>query len=315
MCGFTSLRAAALSAAKGSRAAPTAARFLAELEQEILKLQRELLDGSYAPGPLTVFSIADPKPRRISAAPFRDRVVHHALCAALDPMFERFAIEGSFACRKGKGTAAAVRAVRRHARRQPWFAKVDVRRFFETVDHEVLLDRLSRRVADARALDLARRFLAAGGSGLPIGNLTSQHFGNFLLGHVDHFALERLRVPGWVRYMDDMIAFVPDREAGWDVVSEIDRFVRVELRQSLKHEVTRVAPTATGVPFLGYRIWPAQVRLDPCSLRRLRARLRAARDEPASARRSVCASYAWAGAASTRALLRADGAGRVGRRR
>ncbi len=202
MTTFEALRAAARRASDRLRRRHAPAAFLADLEANALALQRALHDGTWTPGPLRTFRIRDPKPRTIAVAPFSDRVVHHALCAELEPMFERFADPDSYACRVGRGQHAAVRRVRQLVRRHPWHARLDVRHFFETVRHDVLLERLARRVADARALDVLARLLAAGvgppGVGLPIGNLTSQHLGNFLLGHLDHHARRVVGVAGWV---------------------------------------------------------------------------------------------------------------------
>jgi RNA-directed DNA polymerase len=250
---FHALRDAARRAARGGWRAPGAASFLGELEREVLALQRELLDGSYRPRPLTTFQITDPKPRTISAAAFRDRVVHHALCAAMAPTFERFAIDHSYACRVGKGNRAAVAQVQRLTRRHPWYCKLDVRHFFENVDHRTLLDLLARRFKDRRALDLVEQLLAVGarepGVGLPIGNLTSQHFGNFYLSHLDHHALERLRVGAWVRYMDDLLIFGPDKQRVRAWAHGVARYIEGPLKLAVKHEATVLAPVHVGVPF------------------------------------------------------------------
>ena len=312
---FESLCCAARAASKGLWRRPSVAAFLVDLEPEVLALQRELLDGSYRPRPFRTFVITDPKPRVISAAAFRDRVVHHALCAALEPTFERHAISDSYACRKGKGNHAAVRRVQQLSRRSPWYGKLDVRHFFENVDHPVLVRQLRRRFKDARALALADLIIATGASspdkGLPIGNLTSQHFANFYLGHLDHFAKEVLRVRGWVRYMDDVILFGPDKVAVRDLASRVEAFVVSELRLEVKHEVSIVAPVHVGVPFLGFRIWPRLLRLDSSRVRRLRARFRAletsfeagAIDEEVRLR-SACSLVGWAAQADSLVLRR-----------
>jgi len=179
MVGFGSLRDAALRASRGKRLSRDAAGFLAELEREILALQRELVSGTYRPGPYRTFMVLDRKERLISAAPFRDRVVHHAMCAVMEPAFERHAIAHSFACRPGRGTSAALAAARRFARSTRWFLKMDVKKFFETLDHEILKGMLRRLFKDRRLLEIADRFIDAGapecppGRGLPIGNLTT----------------------------------------------------------------------------------------------------------------------------------------------
>ncbi len=120
---FWALRTAARRAARGGRSSAGTASFLCELETEVLTLQRELRSGSYQPGAFHVFPIREPKPRLISAAPFRDRVVHHALCAALEPTLEAEADPDSYACRRGKGTLAALRRIQAHTRSWPWFGK------------------------------------------------------------------------------------------------------------------------------------------------------------------------------------------------
>ena len=146
------------------------------------------------------------------------------------------------------------------------------------------LRQLQRRIACARTLQLCADILAAGGAhdgrGLPIGSLTSQHFGNFLLGHLDHHARRHLRPAGWVRYMDDIVLFGPDRAATWSVVEgAIDHLVaRLLLRP--KDSLTAVFPVQAGIPFLGFRIWPHQRRLDAARARRARKRLKQLRRAP-----------------------------------
>ncbi len=185
---FTALHAAALRAARGLTKRPAVARFLVDLEPALFDLQRALRSGDYRPRPLRRFRIRDPKPRTISVAHFRDRVVHHALCAGIGPRLERYADPDSYACRVGKGNLAAVLRAQRLARKRPWFVKLDVRHFFETADHEVLRGVLARLLRDRRVLGLTDVLLEAGrsapGKGLPIGNLTSQHFGNLYTGSI-----------------------------------------------------------------------------------------------------------------------------------
>jgi RNA-directed DNA polymerase len=279
IAGFEGLCAAARRAGRGLTQRPAVAGFLVDLEPEVLALQRELLNGSYRPRPLASFAIADPKPRIIRAAAFRDRVVHHSLCTALELSFERFADLDSYACRPGKGNHAAVTRVQRLGRRHPWYARLDVARFFDSVDHSALMAQLLRRFKDRRALALAEVILSAGsctpGRGLPIGNLTSQHFANFYLGHLDQHARQRLRPAGWVRYMDDVVLFGPDRDALKRQVRAVEAYLGAELRLALREDATAVAPVSAGIPFLGLRVWPLAVRLDGRTARRFRRRMRA----------------------------------------
>ena len=199
---FPALLEAAQRAAKGKRAKPGVAAFLAGLEPEVLRLERELRSGRYRPGRYTKIEIFDPKHRVVSAAPFRDRVVHHALCAVCEPIFERGFIHDSYANRLGKGTHRAVARYEAFRDRYRHVLRCDVYRYFPAIDHEILKRDLRRRVACERTLALADRIIDGSNPqepvhllfpgddlltplerrrGLPIGNLTSQFFANVYL--------------------------------------------------------------------------------------------------------------------------------------
>lgn len=213
---FSNLLHAAEKAAAGKRTRPDVAAFLLDLEAEVLQLQRELAGSSYTPGPYRTFTVRDPKPRLISAAPFRDRVVHHALTQVVEPVFERRFSSASFACRVGLGTHAAVERAQRGARDFPYVLKCDVRKYFASIDHAILKDLLARAVKCATALDLAGRIIDGSNPqpdatvyfpgddlftpqqrrrGLPLGNQTSQFFANVYLNPVDQL-LQRHWRPG-----------------------------------------------------------------------------------------------------------------------
>jgi retron-type reverse transcriptase len=277
---FHSLIAAARRAAKGKRISNETAAFLLDLEPRVLQLRRELREGCYQPGGYRTFMICDPKVRVISAAPFRDRVVHHAICTALEPIFERYAISDSYACRVGKGTHAALLKAQQLAGRYPWFLKLDIERFFERLDHDLLREQLARQVKDRRFLGVVDRFIEAGapgspsGKGVPIGNLTSQHFANFYLGPLDHYLKGDLHLKGYCRYMDDVLVFGPTRSLLDEALQRIEQFLNERLLLELKQRATVRAPVSAGVPFLGWRIWPVLMRLDARRVRRLRRQLR-----------------------------------------
>lgn len=214
--GLENLLAAARRAARGKRGQAGVARFLADREPLCLALQRDLETGTYRPGEPTTFTILDPKERLISAAPFRDRVLHHALMAVLEPVFERRMVFESFACRKRKGTHAALAHARGLVRRFGWLLKLDVAKCFDSLDHEVVLGAVARVVKDRRVLAVLETIVRSSGGaapdggrvGLPIGNLTSQWLANLVLDGLDHHVKEVLRVPGYVRYMDDFGLFL-----------------------------------------------------------------------------------------------------------
>ncbi|MEX1367080.1 MAG: reverse transcriptase/maturase family protein [Nannocystaceae bacterium] len=261
-------------AARGKRRQRDVAGFLAEREPRLLALRRELLAGDYSPGPMSSFVIHDPKRRLISVAPFRDRVVHHAIIDVLEPVLDRRMIDATFACRRGKGTHAALDHVQRLVRRHSWFLKMDVEQFFASVPHGVVMRTLERIVKDRALLRLVERIVTAGGRtdepgrGLPIGNLTSQWLANLVLDAVDRRVVEHLRIPGYSRYVDDMALLADDRERLSAARHEIEATL-AELGLRPKARATMLAPTRDGLPFLGFMLFPAVRRVRPENRRRV----------------------------------------------
>lgn len=202
ICTFDNLWLAFHHARRGKRSKGEVAAFEYHLERNLFTIERELRDGSYRPGGYRHFYIYEPKKRKISAAPFRDRVVHHALCNVIEPIFEQRFIHNSFACRIGKGTHRALDRAQEYARRYRFVLQGDIVQFFPSVDHQALRALLARRIADPHVLALIDRILFSGAGvleseytpqwfpgddlftpferarGLPIGNLTSQFWGN-----------------------------------------------------------------------------------------------------------------------------------------
>ena len=328
---FRNLLRAAGKAQRGKRFLPATAEFNYNLEGELLRLQRELLDKSYRPGPYRTFHIHEPKKRMISAAPYRDRVVHHALCNVIEPVFERGFIHDSYACRRGKGTHAAVDRFQHYLRRHCCVLKCDVRKFFPSIDHEILLARIGRKIADPDVMWLVRLIvnnsnpqeptdyyfpgddLFAPGErrkGLPIGNLTSQFFANVYLDGFDHFVREKLRPSGYVRYCDDFALFADDKALLRECL-EACRGHLEGLRLLLHADKCQVFPASQGAPFLGYRVLPGRRRLDPKNGWRMARRLRALQRDYAhgrlgleAVRNSICAWIGHARHADTKGLRR-----------
>jgi RNA-directed DNA polymerase len=263
---------------------PDAARFGFAWEANLLELQRRLRDGSYEPGPYRHFFIHDPKKRKISAAPFVDRIVHHAVVNVLEPIYERQFLFDSYACRRAKGTHRALDRAERYLRRYPYSLKTDVVKVFPNVDHALLLGILSQRIADAGLLELLRRIIASGEAafdkgpagravGLPIGNLTSQFFANVFLDRVDHFVKEELRIPGYVRYCDDLVVFGESKEQLRAALAALSRqFAGLGLR--LHDDKTQLRPCHCGLKFLGFVLGSGRRRVQQTALRRLNRRLR-----------------------------------------
>ncbi|MEW5718711.1 MAG: reverse transcriptase domain-containing protein [Chloroflexota bacterium] len=296
LCSWDNLLLAYRKAAKGKRGHPNVAAFEYRLEDNLLALQRELRDQTYQPGAYTSFYIHEPKRRLISAAPFRDRVVHHALCNLLTPIFERSFIDDSYANRVGKGTHRALNRCQEFARRYRYVLQCDVRQFFPSIDHAILRDTLARKIDDARVLWLVDQILASGVGvlsedyamvwfqsddlfaadrprGLPIGNLTSQFWANCYLNPFDHFVQRELKCPAYLRYVDDFLLFADDQRALWEFKRAlIERLARFRLTI---HASAQVHPADAAIPFLGFLIFPERRRLKSRKGWRFARRLRA----------------------------------------
>jgi len=310
ICSFEQLRLSARLARKGVRLNRSLVSFWSELDSNLLALRNELLSFTYQPQPYTEFMLSDPKPRKIQAADFADRVVHHSLCKSLMPHFERSYLAHSFACQVGKGNHRAVQQVQRFTRKfqEGFFLKIDVRHCFESIDHGVLMNRVKSRIACAETLWLTECIVGHGGvngKGLPIGNLTSQHFANFYLDVLDHYCVERLFVKGFVRYMDDVLLFSNDKHHLEEVLGELTLWLPSRLKLELKHTSTRLAPVYVGVPFLGFRIYPQCIRFDQSRkrrfIRKLKGCLKLSEEEQSQRLHSL---VAWSEQANTRQLRR-----------
>ena len=321
-------------AARGKRGKAPVATLEMDLEANLLRLQRELAERSYRPGGYRSFHIRDPKHRLVSAAPFRDRVVHHALCNLIEPIFERTFIGDSYANRVGKGTHRALDRAQQLARRFPYVLQCDVREFFPSIDHACLRGILARKLADPDLLWLIDAILDSGTEvlrdeytpvyfpgddlfalsrprGLPIGNLTSQFWANVYLNELDQLVKRVLRCPAYVRYVDDLLLFADDKRLLWRWKDAI-RDKLAELRLTLHERSSTVYPVATGIPFLGFRVYPDHRRLKRRNgvafarrLRRYRTAVAAGELDFAAFRERVGGWIAHAGHGDTWGLRRA----------
>jgi len=208
------LREAYCKARRGKLYNKEVLQFSANLNDNLLQLRQQLLSGDIITGGYRKFTIYDPKERIIIAAPFHQRVLHHGLLNICHQYFEKFQIFNSYASRQGKGTYAALEKAATYSKKYPWFLKLDCRKYFDIINHGILKTQLQRLFKEGKLLHIFDRIIDSyhteEGCGLPIGNLTSQYFANHYLSVADHFALEKLGVPGFVRYMDDMVLWDND---------------------------------------------------------------------------------------------------------
>jgi len=282
VCAFENLYQAFKKAYQGSGGTFEACRFRFYLEGELLKLKRELESETYQPGQYRYFTIHDPKERTISVAPFRDRVVHHALVGVLEPVIDRRFIYDTYANRKAKGTRRAVRRAQDFSRHYRYYLKTDVAKYFDSIDHHVLLDILARSVKDRQVIALVSRIAANSdrsrgrdeGKGLPIGNLTSQFFANLYLDPLDHHVKDESGCRAYVRYMDDMVFFSNCGDDLKKMRVRVQVFLADRLRLRLKESATLLNTTAHGLPFLGFRIFPGTIRVRQENLRRLKKNMK-----------------------------------------
>lgn len=283
LCSFENLYTAYRAARKGKRGHAAVAHFEREQERELFQLQGELLTESYTPGPYHSFYIHEPKRRLISAAPFRDRVVHHALVQVLEPIWERRFIFDSYANRVGKGTHRALDRCQIFAQNFCYVLQCDVKQFFPSIDHAILQATLAQAVTDEAILRLCAQIIQSGVGvlsevydmvwfpnddlfaflrprGLPIGNLTSQFWANVYLNALDQFVKRELKCTAYVRYVDDFLLFSNCKAQLHTWRREILSHLQT-LRLTMHVGRAQVFPTANGLSFLGFRVWPTYRRL------------------------------------------------------
>lgn len=273
------------------------AAFDFQAADRILELRDELLGGTYRPGPYTHFLIREPKRRKISAAHFRDRVVHHALCRVIEPRFERVFIPDSYANRLGKGGHRAVDRLQQFARRYRYVLRADIRQHFASIDHEILLRTLRTLVPEHDVMALIRLILAGGEDvltdqytmqffpgddlfaacrprGLPIGNLTSQFWSNCYLHALDVFVKRELGCRAYLRYVDDFALFGDSKQTLWDWKTAI-RERLAALRLTMHETRAQVTPVSVGISWLGFVVFPDHRRVKARKVRFATRHLRA----------------------------------------
>ena len=278
LCSFGNLYLAYRKARKNKSSKWYVKEFEKDLERNIYKLQYELESHAYNPKPLKQFVIRDPKTRVISASDFRDRVAHHAICNIIEPIFDKAFIHDSYANRKGKGALAAVKRFDASKRKISYNGKIlpnvkvkdsnqvfgyvlkaDIKHYFDSVDHEILMQILARKINDKKVLWLIRKVIEnhtckIPGNGMPIGNLTSQFFANVYLNELDFFVKHRLKAKYYVRYVDDFVILDRSEEKLELYKEKTNEFLK-SIKLALHPEKSKIIPLRAGINFLGYRIF------------------------------------------------------------
>ncbi|PIE75207.1 MAG: hypothetical protein CSA18_01060 [Deltaproteobacteria bacterium] len=258
-------------ASRGKKGKSEVIDFYKNLEKNIYCLKNQFETGNFDLGHYYFFKINDPKPRNICASSFPERVIHHAVMNICEPFFDSFSISSSYACRKKKGMHKAVYDARKKSLRYPWFLKLDIKKYFDSIDHQILKDLILKKFKDKKLIHLfysiINSFNSDIGKGIPIGNLLSQYFANYYLGFFDHFIKDEKRIKGYLRYMDDFIIFGDKKAFLKDILEETRIFLSDNLKLDLKDNII-LNRSIKGIPFLGLNIFPHKTILSPPAKKR-----------------------------------------------
>lgn len=285
LCSYDNLFMAYKKARKHKTKKQCVIEFEKELIHNLSKLKTELENKTYKPKPLKTFTIRDPKTRKISKSDFRDRIIHHALCNIIEPIFEKSFIYDSYANRKGKGALKAIerfdyfkRKASKNNTRTCFILKADVKHYFDEVNHELLVGILRKRIKDERIIWLIKRILLnyslkQKGKGTPLGNLTSQFFANVYLNQLDYFIKQNLKVEYYLRYVDDFVIFEKDKKKLGFYKIAINEFLLKYLKIELHPDKSKVICLGNSINFLGFRIFYYHKLLKKSNLRKMKFNL------------------------------------------
>ena len=291
---FENILLATRKAQRGKRFRPNVLEFNFNLETEVINLQKELETKTYQTGDYKVFQLIEPKPRQISAAPYRDRVVHHALCNVIAPIFEKAFIPDCYANRIGLGTHKALKRFTQFARSSRYILQCDIKKYFASIDHEILKQMMRQKIKCPDTLWLIDLIIDRSNlqepvltyfvgddllapltyrKGLPLGNLTSQFFANIYLSQFDHFVKENLKAKKYLRYVDDFALFSDDRDFLKSANLEIESYLS-QIRLLLHPAKTHLFETKYGANFVGFRILRDRISVISKNVRRGRKRIK-----------------------------------------
>ena len=286
LCSYGNLYLAYKKARKHKTTKHYVTDFEKALKDNILLLRFELLLHCYQPKPLVNFIIRDPKTRKISKSDFRDRVVHHALCNIIEPIFEKGFIYDSFANRIGKGALKALqrfdyfkRKVSRNNTMPCYVLKADIKKYFETVNHNVLIDTIKKKIKDNRIIWLIKKILNnySGGDakkGMPLGNLTSQFFANVYLNEFDNFVKHKLKSKYYIRYVDDFVILHNCKNKLDEYKQNINQFLMEHLRIEIHADKSKIIRLKDRINFLGFGVFYYHKLLKKSNIRKMNTKFK-----------------------------------------
>jgi len=268
------LRLAYQKARRGKGHMPNVLKFERDVEGNLLKIQRLLLDHTFTTSKYMSKFIHVPKTREIYILPFTpDRIVQHAILNVVEPIWDGVMIDDSYACRIGKGQHAGSRRTMEFVRRYRYCLKADIAKFYPSINHEVMRRIVRQKIKCRETLWLLDDIIDSfpGGQNAPIGNYTSQWFGNLYMNELDQWVKHHHKIKGYLRYCDDFCLFSDDKRDLHRLRGEIEAFLAEHLK--LRYSHAEVFPVDQGVDFLGYRHFPTHILLRKSTAKRVRRRL------------------------------------------
>jgi retron-type reverse transcriptase len=286
------LYAADAIAQRGKAKQPAVIKHMQNQDANIWQLHNALFDKNYRTSEYTTFKIHDPKEREVYRLPyFPDRIVHHAIMRVLEPMFKANFTADTYSCIKGKGVHAASFALRKALKNQTetlYCLKFDIKKFYPSVNHDVLKIQLRRKIKDTDLLWLLDEIIDSA-DGLPIGNYLSQYFANFYLSGFDHWIKETKRVKHYFRYADDVVILAPNKPYLHDLFSEITVYLSTNLKLAVKRNYQVFPVSARGIDFVGYKHYHTHTLLRKSIKKRFARMLKNRRNK-----QSIASYYGWA---------------------
>jgi hypothetical protein len=247
-------------------------------EENLAKIRASLIDKTFTTSDYETFIIYEPKRRIIYKLPFNpDRIVQHALMNVVEPIWESFFIDDSYACRVGKGIHAGSKRTMEYVRkvgRDGYCLKMDISKFYPSISHDILFKLIEQKIKCKDTLELFKDIVysISGGYNVPVGNYTSQWLGNLYLNELDQFVKHELKGERYIRYCDDFLLFHTDKTYLKDCADAMASFLKSKL--NLKLSKNRIFPVAQGVDFLGYRHFYDYILLRKTSATRIRRRMK-----------------------------------------
>lgn len=265
------LELAAKKAVKSKKSKWSTRVFEKNKKDYLLKLQKMLIDGKFNTSPYRIRKIFEPKERLIYILPlYPDHIVHHAIINILGPIWQNSFINDSYACIPGKGLHKASKKIMHFIRRNKYVLQCDIRKFYPSINHEIMFNIIKKKIADKKLLDVLHNIIwsCGGDSNLPIGNLTSQWMGNVYLNEMDHFVKEKLHCRDYIRYCDDFCLFANDKNILHEYKIKLEQFINEKLK--LIFSKSYVYHVSRGIAFIGYRHFKKFIMLRKYGAKKMR---------------------------------------------